>query len=101
MLLLDHGGSLSKWQFYIVKAIAKQMISVLKPDDRVGLMAVSDDWSAPYVTDQCLAPNQVPTSANLFNISRATSHNKELLVKFVDSLVKGNGMFAEGSLFLF
>lgn len=91
VLLLDHGGSLSKWQFQIVKAVAKQMIAVLNNDDRIGLLAVSDDWSAPYLSEQCLTPNQVPPSTDLFKVTQATQHNKYLLNKFVDSLVKGSG----------
>lgn len=91
MLLLDHGGSLSKWQFQIVKAVAKQMISVLGTNDRVGLVAISDDWSSPYFTDQCVMPNQMPPSSHLCNITYATQHNKNLLNKFIDSISKGNG----------
>lgn len=91
VLLLDHGGSLSKWQLQIVKAVAKQMIAVLNSKDRIGLLAISDDWSAPYLTEQCLTPNQVPPSTDLYKITQATQHNKYLLNKFVDSLEKGSG----------
>lgn len=110
MLLLDHGGSLSKQQFRIVKAVckkpfkqnillsnfnipvlAKQMISVLNEYDRIGVLAVSDEWSSPYLTDQCLMPNQIPPISDSHTMSPATEHNKYLLNKFVDSLTKGNG----------
>lgn len=91
MLLLDHGVSLSKWQFEIVKSVAKQMIEVLNADDKIGLLAIAEDSSAPYLTEQCLTPNQVPPANDLHTITRATQHNKELLYKFIDSLSKGSG----------
>lgn len=91
LLLLDHGGSLSKWQFQIVKAVAKQMIAVLNSSDKIGLLAISDDWSAPYLTEQCLTPNQAPPPTDIYKITYATQHNKYLLNKFIDSLVKGSG----------
>lgn len=91
MLLLDHGVSLGKWQFEIVKSVAKQMIEVLNPEDRIGLLAIAEDSSAPFLTDQCLTPNQVPPANDQHAITRATRHNKELLYKFIDSLPKGSG----------
>lgn len=91
MLLLDHGVSLSKWQLEIVKSVAKQMIRVLNPEDKVGLLAIAEDTSAPFLTEQCLTPNQVPPANDLHTITRATQHNKELLYKFIDTLSKGNG----------
>lgn len=92
MLLLDHGVSLSKWQINIVKSVAKQVIKVLNPEDRIGLLAIAEEPSSPYLTDQCLTPNQIPpTASDLHTITYATQHNKELLYKFIDRLNKGNG----------
>lgn len=92
MLLLDHGVSLSKWQLEIVKLVAKQTIQVLNPQDKVGLLAIAEDASAPYLTEQCLTPNQTPPANDfLHTMVSATEHNKELLYKFVDTLNKGNG----------
>ncbi|KAK4871749.1 hypothetical protein RN001_015873 [Aquatica leii] len=92
MLLLDHGGSLSKRQFQIVKAVAKQMISVLNDNDRVGVLGISDEWSYPYLTGQCLMPNQIPPASDSHTISPASEYNKYLLNRFIDSLSKGNGV---------
>ncbi|KAF5272845.1 hypothetical protein FQR65_LT00441 [Abscondita terminalis] len=92
MLLLDHGGSLSKRQFQIVKAVAKQMISVLDDKDKVGVLGISDEWSYPYLTEQCLMPNQIPPASNSHIISPATEHNKYLLNRFIDALSKGNSV---------
>ncbi|KAB0801153.1 hypothetical protein PPYR_05507 [Photinus pyralis] len=92
MLLLDHGGSLSKHQFHIVKAVAKHMISVLNGNDKVGVLGISDEWSYPYITDQCLMPNQIPPASDSHVLSPATDHNKYLLNRFIDSLTKGNGV---------
>lgn len=91
VLLLDHGGSLSKYQFQIVKAMARQMLSTLDSNDRIGVLAISEECTAPYVTEQCLTPNQARPAEEFFNITFATEHNKDLLNKFVNSLVKGSG----------
>lgn len=92
MLLLDHGGSLSKRQFQIVKGIAKQMILVSGEEDRIGVLAISDEWTSPYLSEQCLMPNLVPPTTDSHVLSRATEHNKLLLNKFIDSLAKGSGV---------
>lgn len=110
MLLLDHGGSLSRQQIRIVKAFgnsflfkffhfvlyfsfftAKQIIEILKENDRVGVLAISDEWSSPYFSKDCVLPNQKPPKGELFNISYATEHNKDILFRFIDYLVKGTG----------
>lgn len=91
MLLLDHGVSLSKWQLEIVKSVAKQTIKVLNPHDKIGLLAIAEDSTSPYLTEQCFTPNQIPPANDLHTITRATQHNKELLYKFIDTLSKGNG----------
>ncbi|KAF5289595.1 hypothetical protein FQA39_LY15042 [Lamprigera yunnana] len=92
MLLLDHGGSLSKRQFQIVKAVAKQIISVLNERDKVGVLGISDEWSYPYLTEQCLMPNQILPVSDSHIISPVSEHNKYLLNRFVNSLSKGNGV---------
>lgn len=69
------------------------MIEVLNENDRVGVLAISDSWRSPFYTKDCLLPNQIPNVRNLFNISEANEHNKELLYQFIDSLVKGIGKF--------
>ncbi|GJQ69938.1 hypothetical protein Trydic_g13334 [Trypoxylus dichotomus] len=92
MILLDHGGSLSKQQFKTVKMIAKSIISYLREEDRIGLLALADDFSSPYKTEQCLMPNQAPPVGDPYVISLATKHNKNLLIHFVNSLSKGSGI---------
>lgn len=91
MLLLDHGVSLSKWQLEIVKSVAKQTIKVLNSEDRIGLLAIAEETTTPYLTEQCLTPNQMPPVNDQHTITQATQHNKDLLYKFIDSLSKGNG----------
>lgn len=90
MLLLDHGISLSNWQFQIVKAVAKQAIEVLNPYDKIGLLAIAEDSATPYLSERCLTPNQILPSNDLHVITTATRHNKELLYKFIDSLSRGS-----------
>lgn len=67
------------------------MITVLNKNDKIGVVAISDDWSCPYLNEQCVMPNQIPLTSDSHVISAATHHNKYLLNKFIDSLVKGNG----------
>ncbi|RZC40016.1 VWFA and cache domain-containing protein 1 [Asbolus verrucosus] len=92
VLLLDHGGSLSKHHFYIVKSIAKQVVASLNEKDNIALLAISNDWSSPQLTEECLMPNQVPSIVN--DVPKFTSANptrKKILYKFIDGMYKGNG----------
>ncbi|XP_025835410.1 uncharacterized protein LOC112906050 [Agrilus planipennis] len=94
MLLVDHGATLNNHHLDIIKAMAKQMVSVLDSNHKIGVISISDDWGAPYLTDQCLMPNQIPPFSDFQHImSPATDNNKYLINKFIDSLRKGNGKF--------
>lgn len=67
------------------------MIEVLNDNDTIKVIAISDTWSSPYLTEHCVMPNQAPRKGELYNITSATTHNKELINMFINSLAKGNG----------
>jgi hypothetical protein len=92
VLLLDHGGSLSKQHFYMVKLIAKQVVESLNEQDNVAILAISKDWTSPQLSDECLMPNQVPSIvSDVPKFTSATPTRKKILHKFVDGLYKGSG----------
>ncbi|XP_017769692.1 PREDICTED: VWFA and cache domain-containing protein 1 [Nicrophorus vespilloides] len=88
LLLLDHGGSLSKQQFKIVNSIAKQVISVLNDNDNIGLLALSDVYKLPYLLDNCSVHHY---KGETYYISSASKNNKQYLYRFINSLTKGTG----------
>ncbi|XP_066248264.1 VWFA and cache domain-containing protein 1 [Euwallacea similis] len=86
VLVLDHGGSLSKRQLQIAKLIAKEMLASLQETDRVALIAVASDWS--YPERECLNGKNFVQNASLQD---AKSSYLSHLNSFIDSLVKGSG----------
>ncbi|XP_050314411.1 VWFA and cache domain-containing protein 1 [Anthonomus grandis grandis] len=82
VLVLDHGGSLSKQHLQIAKSVAKEILGCLTNDDRVALIAVASDWSAPE--KEC-----ADSHSELLKEAKP-SHLLHLNM-FIDSLVRGSG----------
>ncbi|XP_019765381.2 VWFA and cache domain-containing protein 1 [Dendroctonus ponderosae] len=86
VLLLDHGGSLSKRQLHISKSIAKQMLGSLSENDQVALVAVASNWSLP---DRDCSDNQLLKPSICMKSAKPSYLLK--LNNFIDSLAKGSG----------
>ncbi|KAL1492905.1 hypothetical protein ABEB36_011074 [Hypothenemus hampei] len=86
IIVLDHGGSLSKKQLQVAKMIAKEILAVLNDEDRVALIGVASDWSFPE--GGCSDTKSFQPYVTLQN---AKSSYLVLLKNFIDSLVRGNG----------
>ncbi|RWS12904.1 VWFA and cache domain-containing protein 1-like protein [Dinothrombium tinctorium] len=54
VLVIDHGSALSSHQLNIAKAVAKQILNSLSHQDKVGLIALSNDVQYPS-SDSCLS----------------------------------------------
>lgn len=66
---------------------AKEMLTSLKPSDRVALIAVASDWSYPEI--EC--SNGRNTQANI-SLQEVTPSYLSHLNSFIDSLTRGSGM---------
>ncbi|EFA13000.2 VWFA and cache domain-containing protein 1 [Tribolium castaneum] len=92
VLLLDHGGSLNKRHFAIVLSIAKQIVENLDEDDKIAILAISNDWSSPLLNEECPVTNQVPSVVDdVPNFTHVTASRKKLLYNFIDGMHKGSG----------
>lgn len=93
ILVVDHGGSLSKTQLEIVKTVSKQLIAELEDDDRIALITIASDWFALANSSNCLLPNQVAqyVTQNLPTLKFAENSHKNTLYTVINSLQRGNG----------
>ncbi|CAG9759360.1 unnamed protein product [Ceutorhynchus assimilis] len=86
VLVLDHGGSLSKTQLQIAKSMAKETLASLNENDRIALIAVASDWS--YADREC-ADGKI--FEPILSLQEAKSTYILQLNTFIDSLVRGSG----------
>ena len=66
---------------------------MLKDEDNIGLLTLSDDLNFPYITNQCSVPNRAQPVDDPYVMTSATAHNKNLLLDFINSLSKGTGKY--------
>lgn len=86
LLLLDHGGSLTKQQLRTVKELAQQLIEALSPSDRIGVVAIQTDTieAATIPQEQCSAspPADSEFSDNTYYVPSQSSAQSDRLESF-------------------
>ena len=70
--------------------LAKRIIESLTEQDKIAVLAISNDWISPQLNEECLMPNQVPpVVSDVPKFTTVDPSKKKLLYKFIDGMYKG------------
>ncbi|KAJ8936685.1 hypothetical protein NQ318_012504 [Aromia moschata] len=84
VLILDIGGSLGLSQLYLIKNIAKRVISLLNTVDRIALLTIGSNYT--YFKSGCDSKESDTSNLKLANISHIRSLNN-----YIDSIAADSG----------
>lgn len=76
------------WHFFS----AKQIVENLNEEDKLAVLAISNDWTSPLLNEDCPLTNQVPSVVDdLPKFTPVTPSRKKLFYNFIDGMYKGSG----------